>query len=138
MNLTSAATEISCEKIEQGNDVKLCYFDKTTSINFNDTAIATKDDSVKGIFMTYNEKIRYLPVQVHKKFSNLQKYYAAECSIQAISKANFEKLTKLTEIWLTTNEITRVKSDTFQGLSSLKIVKLGESDCFLTGWEINK
>lgn len=128
VNLTIASTEISCEKIEQGNDVKLCYLDKTTSINSNDTTIATKDDSVKGIFMQYNEKIRYLPVGVHKKFSKLEKYFAAECSIQAISKENFEKLTKLQEIWLTTNEITKVKSDTFQGLSSLKIVKLGEFD----------
>lgn len=136
MNLTFASTEINCEKIEQGNDVKLCYLDKTTSINSNDTAIATKDDSVKGIFMQYNEKIRYLPVQVHKKFANLQKYFAAECSIQAISKANFEKLTKLQEIWLTTNEITSVKSDTFQGLSSLKIIKLGEFDYFPTNRKV--
>lgn len=85
------------------------------------------DKFVKGIFMTQNKGIDFLPIKIDKVFPELIWLHANECNIKEIHKENFENLSKLKYVWLGFNKITQIESDTFSNLKSLSQIYLGES-----------
>lgn len=101
--------------------------DNATRINSAGLFITTqKSDSVRGMSFLNNKKIEFLPENIADKFSNLTTLSAMNCSVKAISGKNFRGLDKLVLLNLAGNLITMVQSDTFEGLSSLTGLFLGE------------
>lgn len=126
-----SAEEIACETIENNDwfdtpvgTVKTCLMRETTVINEADVTIATNDESIGGLSLYSNRKIKFLPVQVGEKLPNLLGYSAYSCSIKTISKENFAGLNKLKVLYLNGNQIEKVNRNTFEGLVSLEDVRL--------------
>ena len=124
------ADQVSCEKIENRSwalgNFKTCYMDKTTAINSADNTIASRDESVEGLWLQSNNKIKFLPIEVSKKFPNLLGIDAYSCSLTTISKANFKGLSKLRGLYLANNQIEKIRSDVFDGLVALEALSLGK------------
>lgn len=126
--------EISCESVKDASygwgssshTLKSCYIDKTTSIDRPDTEISARDESVTGFWSIGNGKILFLPIDIDLKFPNLQGYGAERCSIKEISKRNFKGLHKLKGLYLHSNQITKISSDTFSDLKVLEYLGLSE------------
>lgn len=117
--------EVRCTAIESCNELDRCCR-MTSPINASDFSIADrKDEAVKGIYFMENSEIEFLPIFVYQKFPNLQGYAAYNCSIREISKKNFERLTRLVNIFLRGNKLEKIPSDTFDGLINLEIINLG-------------
>jgi Leucine rich repeat len=125
---TSEATKVSCEKIQNyvitGVKLMTCLMKETTVINAADMRIATNDESVERLMFTGNKKIAFLPIQVAEVFPNLEKYKASACSVKEIAKKNFAGLNKLKNLHLRGNQIEKIYSNTFEGLTSLIKLKL--------------
>jgi len=81
---------------------------------------STEDEEVKAISYWGNKKIQFLPEMIGETFPNMNALVARDCSIRAISKKNFEKLSKLVILDLDKNQIERIESDTFEGLMALE------------------
>lgn len=93
------------------------------------TFLAVEDGSVDGLKIGETWKSReiyFLPVRIYQSYPNLIGIYAGGKKIKEISKKNFQNLFKLEYLFLESNEIRKVKSDTFEGLIKLKVVNLGE------------
>lgn len=121
--------EISCSLFDkQTTSARRCHFNSSAVISSSDTSIAdVKDNTVDAVFIiNYNLKVKFLPVNVHAKFPNVKSIQAVGCSIKEISKKNFASLDQLKSIVLNSNEITKVPSDTFQGLTQLMVINLGK------------
>jgi hypothetical protein len=127
------STEIGCEKIQlhrwfYGED-KTCFINGLTTIASLDTMIAMKEDrTITGLWPQNNKRVKFLPLEIYKSFPNLNVIDASDCGIYAITKKNFEKLTKLTGLFLDRNQITTVRSNTFEDLTSLKRLSFSESN----------
>lgn len=83
--------------------VKTCWMEPTTAIDEPGTMISTRDGTVRGLNLSNNKKIFYLPDNVTETFPNLEGYEAWECSVKEISKQNFQGLTKLKVLSLQNN-----------------------------------
>lgn len=81
---------------------------------------------VCGISFDWNQKVKFLPVKVYKKFPNLAIYSAVGASITEISASNFEKLSSLEVLNLYNNQIKSIPDDCFQGLTKLYKINLGK------------
>lgn len=118
--------EVKCKTVEVCMKGYCCYLRDEAAIDSPDFTIANRDASVDMMKFFSNAKIEFLPVNVYKSFPNLVSYEAHNCSIKEITKKNFERLNKLQTIALWGNFIEIIKSDTFEGLTSLINIDLGE------------
>lgn len=119
--------EVSCEKYQDYDDYDYCFMNKRTVIDSDNYVLADlKDDDVEGIIFERNMDIEYLPFKIYLQFPNLDIYKASRCSIQQISKENFEKLYRLKYIELSFNRIQKLHANTFKGLKSLERVLLSK------------
>lgn len=120
--------EVGCTAIEPCRELTTCCR-MTSPINSSDFTISDqKNEEVKGIYFVRNTAIEFLPVFVYQKFPNLQGYAAYNCSIREISKKNFERLTRLVNIFLLGNKLEKIPSDTFDDLINLEVINLGNNE----------
>lgn len=106
---------------------KTCKIDTSAAIDSADFTISSDyDDDVDGIEYSSNKKIQYLPVNPATIFPDLVIIAASGCSIKSISRLNFEGLRKLRALYLESNRIERVNSDTFKDLDELEQIFLSE------------
>lgn len=78
------------------------------------------------------ENIRYLPVANHF-IRNLVDYRVHNTFLKTIRKENFEGMIWLEKLYLTSNLIEAIPSDSFQGLVRLKSINLGEKNINYAG-----
>lgn len=107
-------SEISCEKIGRFywdwlSHQITCDLTTTTEIRSSNVTLIAQDTNTTGLRLIGNEKIEFLPTQLHKSFVELLAIDAQECSLKAISYANFEKLYHLEYLWLQNNQIERLE-----------------------------
>lgn len=121
--------EIKCGRYEPCHEAtSCCIMDVASVIKSTEVTISERDDEIDGIDFSENKNILYLPVLVHEKLPNLIAYYAYHCSVREISKRNFEKLDRLEDLNLNSNQIETIGSDTFEDLVALQ--QLHISECF--------
>lgn len=149
-----AEKKILCEPIETAfwdfiGYLKTCrMWGASRAINSTGFKILPKNEAVGAVNFNTNEKIEFLPVDVHESFPNLKVYAASmnkfmfwklqasdrffldQCSFLTISKENFESLTQLRVLNLELNQIEKISSDTFEDLISLQYLNLSKFDCF--------
>lgn len=131
---TALSLGVPCESIEDISygwagvtSAKSCIM-KSISYNFAREFLITSpaDSSVEGFTSYTNKNIRFLPENPAEKFPNLIIMWAQDCSIEKISKKNFQDLNKLRGLALSSNLIEKITSDTFEDLVSLTHLYLGE------------
>lgn len=121
-----------CESIGQAQAARVaasntCFLNQYTIIDKKNESIHFMlDRSIDGLYFNENKAIRYLPVEVYRSFPNLVHYWANNCSIQEISRKNFEKLYNLDFIRLVGNMIKKISSDTFVDLPLLRSLALSK------------
>lgn len=120
------ATEIDCEMIEPiARFEKCCYLNEAAEISeANVTFAGVVNPDVEAIQLRGNKNIEFLPVDVYKKFPNLEVYMAKSASVKQISALNFAKLPKLRLLNLQGNQIEFIPDDCFQGLTRLYKIDL--------------
>lgn len=104
---------------------------KTVAISSIGLTIGTaRNESVGAIEFSGNKRLQFLPENPANNFPNLEIYQASGCAIERIHRNNFRNLSKLRVLWLTSNPLEKISSDTFKDLISLeslvlsKIIKL--------------
>jgi Leucine rich repeat len=128
--VTIKANRINCESITNSGwsdgvgTVLSCYMEQTSSITEPHVSFSSANDKVLGLRFYGNKKIHYLPVHVSHSFPNLRAYTASMCSLTTISKENFKGLKHLRNLYLHTNQIERIKRNTFEDLTSLELFSL--------------
>lgn len=135
------AKEVSCESVEvykydQGpvGSVITCFMNRATAINSTGVTILwPRDETIEGLQLQMNFRIQFLPERVGEKFPNLLIYHAFVALITEVSKVNFQGLSKLQVLLLSSNKIERIASNTFEDLTSLEVLYFGmEFICFWT------
>lgn len=101
-----------------------CYAADSISISSTNVTFAKRDVAVNELYFANNEKIFYLPVLVYKKFPNLLRLNAINCSVREVRRENFERLNKLFAVNLSKNFIETIADDTFEHLSKLQEIDL--------------
>lgn len=101
-----------------------CYVAASIAITSTNVTFAKRDVAVNELYFTNNEKIFYLPVLVYKKFPNLLRLNAINCSVREVRRENFERLNKLFAVNLSKNFIETIADDTFENLSKLQEIDL--------------
>lgn len=100
---------------------------KTTIIDSEGFLITTPaDSSVEGFASYGNKNLKFMPENLAEKLPNLIIIWAQSCSIEKLSKKNFQNLNKLRGLALSNNLIEKITSDTFEDLVSLTHLYLGE------------
>lgn len=122
------AAEVNCEKVDRfEKSEKCCYLDSTTIINeVNLTFGGLEIPDVDAILFEYNRKIQLLPVNVYKKFPNLEFYLARNAAIKEVSSANFERLSNLKVLNLRANQLYFIPNRCFEGLIKLSEIYLSK------------
>lgn len=127
-----AANTITCESIgscstsDDHNDV-CCIMTKKTKIDEARYIIGNKKNgTVQALDFNNNRNINFLPIRVVLVFPHIVEYDARNCSVQSISKANFERLHYLKLVYLQGNQIQALSSDTFDGLNNIEDIDLGK------------
>lgn len=121
------SVELSCDRFLDLHDSEFCFMDIPKAINATNFVIAElRDEEIGGIRFDGNKRIEYLPYKVYMQFPNLIHFKAKECSVKQIMKENFEKLSRLQKIDLSSNVIQKISGNTFKGLESLMQIKLRE------------
>lgn len=112
------------DKIKQRGKITLstCSFYKT-EIKKNHSTILSAEAT--ALVFTRNYGIYYLPIEVAISFPELIVYEAEATSITSIAKINFKDLNKVKSLNLRRNEITTIKSNTFEDMASLDRLLLG-------------
>lgn len=120
------AAEINCEKVDHFNEyTNCCYLNETTKISENNFVIAgLKNPDVDAIFFSSNENVEFLPVNIFRKFPNLEAYVAKNTSVKKISALNFADLMHLKLLDLRRNKIEFIPDYCFEGLISLNSIYL--------------
>jgi hypothetical protein len=103
------------------------YFDEISS---NNTVIMVnrtfaKEDVVQ-IMSSFVTAIKFLPVDLVSTFPNLQGIGFSACSISEISYRSFKGLSKLKDLWLSYNRISKLDGKVFKDLVNLKVLAMGE------------
>ena len=98
--------------------------DAYTPIYDDSTSLSTSDDSIEGLYMWSNKKIKFLPVNINKSLPNLKAYGANRLSLTIISYSNFKGLFKLKALWLSENEIEIIPDGVFKDLSNIEYLDL--------------
>lgn len=123
--------ELACYKISDGcihwTTGLCCDMSKESAISTSNAIISgVVDPDVIRMHFSGNKAIRFLPISLSIKFPNIIHYWARGCFIQKISKLNFFGLESMTNLWLGSNEIDTIRSDTFEGLDALENIGLGK------------
>lgn len=120
------AVELNCEKIESYKRfANCCYLNEATVITeANVTIPGLRNLDVRAVLFTGNEKIKFLPVNVHRKFPNLETYMATDAAVKVISFLQFARLSKLKMLDLASNQIEFIPDDCFHGLTNLYKINL--------------
>lgn len=84
-----------------------------------------RSEDVNWFDISENKNVQYLPMNVFRKFPNLEIYYAFKSGVLKINKNNFYGAEKLQGLWLDHNEINTIESGSFNELKSLKWLYLG-------------
>lgn len=127
---TANYENISCEEVKYNNwawgTALTCYM-KTVAINSIGLSISlARNESVGAIEFSGNKKLRFLPENSANNFPNLEIYQASGCAIERIHRNNFRNLSKLRVLWLTSNPLEKISSDTFKDLVSLESLVLSK------------
>lgn len=103
-----------------------CYVQHATIIDTtNDSFVVDERDKDLEILVIHrNQHVEFLPVLVHETFPNLIGYSVKDTPIKSISKRNFEKLHKLEVLWLEGGQVETIRSNTFEDLSSLRMLMI--------------
>jgi Leucine-rich repeat (LRR) protein len=122
---------VRCDSIGTGDwgfgGLGTCFMEKNASIKNDGFKIfSKKNETMKALYFGGNRKIFFLPINVSEAYPNLVLYNAGLCSLKRISLKNFRGLFKLQELFLYTNRIEIVRSDTFKDLISLQQLHLGK------------
>lgn len=122
------AVEINCETSRRYQKVESCCFlNGTTEIREENVEFGGLENfSVNVILLDGNQKIEFLPVNIFKKFSNLEIYLARRVSIKKVLALNFVGLVKLRLLDLSYNEIEFVPDECFQDLKSVEVISLSK------------
>lgn len=105
----------------------VCWMHNSITTDSNN-AIISADSTVTTLILGGNKNHKLLPVDVAISFPRLRTYSAWNNSIEIIQKRHFENLTFLTNLNLCRNQIKTVASDTFEGLTSIVYIRLGEQN----------
>jgi Leucine rich repeat len=130
------AKAITCENFDDydyayaGREMT-CNMMHTTSIDFPNVTISTRNDTISAVNFYDNKHILYLPINVVESFPNLVAYDAAFCSVKEVWKENFKSLGKLRHLNLKVNQIEKIASDVFDDLKELRILELREKHLVL-------
>lgn len=82
-------------------------------------------EEINWFDISENKNVQYLPMNVFRKFPNLEIYYAFKSGVLEIHRNNFYGAEKLQGLWLDHNEIITIESGSFNELKSLKWLYLG-------------
>lgn len=82
--------------------------------------------SLEVLYILYQRNIDFLPVSVHESFPALKFYFVINTSVQKIFKNNFEKMFQLVQLYLLSNRIEAIKSDTFEDLVNLRRIYISK------------
>lgn len=96
------------------------------SLQINDTSCTDVRTDIKGFSVEGQKDITQLPINIGRRFPDLEVYDAGSCSIKKISKSNFAYLIYLRKLWLGFNEITEIPDDVFEDLVSLDYLAIGK------------
>lgn len=113
-------THVSSEDME--NEYEILSPD--VFANYDSSEIIS-DESIRALTVKGNKEIKQLPERIHLWFPELEFYDAGFCSINRISKSNFEKLPHLRKLWLGSNQIEEIADDTFADAPLLEFLGLG-------------
>lgn len=128
--------KVECESVKvQGwvqpvGYVKTCFMKETTSIEAPGAVISTRDETIEGLILSWNEKIFFFPDDIFVAFSNLKGISAWGCLVKEISKRNFNGLIELKYLNLEKNQIETINNGTFKGLVNLEELNLGKQNLF--------
>lgn len=101
------------------------YSDVTVSKNDVKIIRSTKPkEYVKGLNAENIKTIQYLPIDVYKKFPNLEAYQFRNCSIKELRYENFQNLTEIQYMNLGLNEISVIPAKIFRDLTNLNSLEL--------------
>lgn len=126
----TADKNVPCEKVQYVNYLNAaekfsCMIDQATIIDSNDISIyTTLGNTLTGINLNGNQKISFLPIMLHKTFSNLIIIDARNCAIKTLSRENFKQLTNLEALYLSSNRLEIIESGVFQDLTAVKRIYL--------------
>lgn len=120
------AVEINCETVDRLiRFKKCCFLNETTSIEaYNVKFVGNEMFDFDAIYFGGNKKVQLLPVNVYKKFPNLEIYLAGLAAVKEISAPSFERLLNLKMLDLSSNKIKFIPDDCFQGLIRLQKIYL--------------
>lgn len=124
--------EIACESVGYERSwgfamQQVCKMEQTTVISSDGVTIKPLDDVITRLSFDRNKKISYLPVYVSEIFPDLLTYSAKRCGIKSILKKHFSGMWRLVELFLGGNQIEKVQSDTFEDLTLLERLDLGNN-----------
>lgn len=96
-------------------------------IDSKDVEISSNFSNVTVLHFDFNEKVLYLPVGLLAVFPSLFYMDAGGCSLEELSKENFQGLKSLSYLWLRHNKIKVIESETFRDLDSLLSLDLSKN-----------
>jgi Leucine-rich repeat (LRR) protein len=108
-------------------DQSICVLDSTPITSPAVVIVPSTSANFKNLRFRGNRKTTFLSIQNFKNFPDLHTLDASRCGIKEISKSNFEKLFRLKELWLWSNQIERIPVGTFDDLLALEMISMGES-----------
>lgn len=91
------------------------------------TSCSTVIAEIRAFSIQGQSRVNYLLTSVGERFPELRLYDAGSCSIKAISKAHFKKMTKLETLFLGYNQIEEVPGNTFEDCKNLINLFIGKS-----------
>lgn len=120
------AVKVNCEKIERFSEYKnACYLNESSVIEANKVTFTGPDKSeINAILFDDNKRIRFLPVNIYKKFPNLEFFSSRNTSVKEISALNFKFLASLKVLNLQENQIEFIPDYCFDGLTRLNEIYL--------------
>lgn len=95
-------------------------------VDSNDITIAARRSELINVIFIRSRNTKFLPILLHLTFPNLEGINFQSGSIRNISRNNFDKLNRLTDLILTHHKIETIRSDTFQDLLRLKMLILSK------------
>lgn len=102
-----------------------CFVSSSVLIGTKNYEIEDKSsEEVQSIDFQAKKNVRFLPIEVYRKFPNLEAYIAERCNVSEIVQANFEDLFHLRELNLRGNKIETMRRDTFMFLVSVRKIYL--------------
>lgn len=103
-----------------------CFMTDSLVIDKPNVILGTRDVEVTKLTISDNKNVTFLPIKVAEKLPNIIIYFAYKNAIKVVSRENFAGLSKLTTLFLNSNQIEKITSDTFQDLISLENIQFSK------------